>query len=77
MDIWYIILLVHLRVSILKYCVVNAALFLDNPVRTVRPVLVTRPNPVPTILPTILYYYYRYCVYIFYTARPTSIVARI
>lgn len=74
-GIWYthqnIILPVHLRVSILKYCVVNAALFLDNPVRTVRPVLVTRPNPVPTI---ILLFYYTVCL--FYTARPTYIVAR-
>jgi len=51
---------------------VNAALFLDNPVRTVRPVLVTRPNPVPTI---ILLLYYTVCL--FYTARPTYIVARL
>lgn len=38
----------------------NAALFLDNPVRTVRPVLVTRPNQVPTI---ILLLYYTVCLY--------------
>lgn len=50
----------------------NAALFLDNPVRTVRPVLVTRPNLVPTI---ILLLYYTVCL--FYTARPTYIVARL
>jgi len=45
---------------------VNAALFLDNPVRTVHPVLVTRPNLVPTII-----------LILFYTARPTYTVARI
>lgn len=39
----------------MKYCDVNAALFLDNPVRTVRPALVTRPNQVPTII-LLLYY---------------------
>jgi len=53
---------------------VNAALFLDNPVRTVRPVLVTRPNPVPTIILLLLLYY---TVCLFYTARPTYIVARL
>lgn len=71
-GIRYIVLPVHLRVSILKYCVVNAALFLDNPVRTVRPVLVTRPNQVPTI---VLLLYYTVCL--FYTPCPTSIVVRL
>jgi len=63
-GIWYIVLPLHLRVSILKYCDVNAALlFLDNPVRTVRPVLVTRPNQVPTIILLLLLLYYTVCLY--------------
>jgi len=37
------------------------SLFLDNPVRTVRPVLVTRPNQVPTII--LLLLYYTVCLY--------------